>query len=353
MSYLYVNEDGVVVSIEENRCTAKYKDGMIKYMPIEALEGIVIMGRSQLTTYCMEQCLERGINVSFFSKSGRYFGRLHSTGHVKTDRQRRQCELYDSQFAIDLSKRIISAKLKNQEVVLRRYERSKNINLKDIHNMMSICRNKIENCDSVYEIMGYEGQGAKYYFDGLSQCIKEDFAFHGRSRRPPLDEFNSMIGLGYSVLMNEIYEKIEEKGLNPYFGFMHRDAEKHPTLASDLMEEWRAVIVDATVMSIINGNEITKEEFIHNVDEPGCYLNRKGVGILIKKLEKKFQTDVKYLIYIDYSVDFRHAMLLQVNQLVKAMENEDSVRLYQIKGKGNVTTWGKNENYNVDEVIIL
>lgn len=218
MSYLYVNEDGVVVSIEGNRCTAKYKDGMIKYMPIEALEGIVIMGRSQLTTYCMEQCLERGINVSFFSKGGRYFGRLHSTGHVKTDRQRRQCELYDSQFAIDLSKRIISAKLKNQEVVLRRYERSKNINLKDIHNMMSICRNKIENCDSVYEIMGYEGQGAKYYFDGLSQCIKEDFAFHGRSRRPPLDEFNSMIGLGYSVLMNEIYGKIEEKGLNPYFG---------------------------------------------------------------------------------------------------------------------------------------
>ena len=116
--------------------------------------------------------------------------------------------------------------------MLRRYERSKNINLKDIHNMMSICRNKIENCDSVYEIMGYEGQGAKYYFDGLSQCIKEDFAFHGRSRRPPLDEFNSMIGLGYSVLMNEIYGKIEEKGLNPYFGFMHRDAEKHPTLAS-------------------------------------------------------------------------------------------------------------------------
>lgn len=67
-----------------------------------------------------------------------------------------------------------------------------------------------------------------------------------------------------------------------------------------------------------------KEEFTHNVDEPGCYLNRKGVGILIKKLEKKFQTDVKYLSYIDYTVDFRHAMLLQVNQLVKAMESEDA-----------------------------
>lgn len=148
--------------------------------------------------------------------------------------------------------------------------------------------------------------------------------FHGRSRRPPLDEFNSMIGLGYSVLMNEIYGKIEEKGLNPYFGFMHRDAENHPTLVSDLMEEWRAVIVDATVMSIINGNEVSKDEFNNNLEEPGCYLNKKGVGILIKKLERKLQTDVRYLDYIDYPVDFRHAMLLQVNQLIKAMESEDA-----------------------------
>ena len=324
MSYLYVNEDGVVVSIEGNRCIAKYKDGMIKYMPIEALEGIVIMGRSQLTTYCMEQCLERGINVSFFSKGGRYFGRLHSTGHVKTDRQRRQCELYDSQFAIDLSKRIISAKLKNQEVVLRRYERSKNINLKDIHNMMSICRNKIETCNSIYEIMGYEGQGAKYYFDGLSKCVKEDFVFQGRSRRPPLDEFNSMIGLGYSVLMNEIYGKIEAKGLNPYFGFMHRDAEKHPTLASDLMEEWRAVIVDATVMSIINGNEITKEEFTHNVDEPGCYLTKDGLRLYLNKLERKFQTEVRDLKYIDYAVSFRRGIFIQMERLAKAIEEGDA-----------------------------
>lgn len=327
MSYLYVNDDGVVISIEDNRCIAKYKDGMIKYLPIESLEGIVIMGRSQMTTYCMEQCLERGINVAFFSKGGRYFGRLHSTGHVKAERQRKQSALYDTEFAVELSKKIISTKLKNQEVVLRRYEKSRNLYLKDIHNMMSICRSKIEQCNCINEIIGYEGQGAKYYFDGLSQCIKEEFVFHGRSRRPPLDEFNSMIGLGYSVLMNEIYGKIEQKGLNPYFGFMHRDAENHPTLASDLMEEWRAVIVDATVMSIINGNEISKDEFLYNLDEPGCYLNKKGVGILIKKLEKKLETDVRYLDYIEYPVDFRYAMLLQVNRLVKAIETED-VSLY-------------------------
>ena len=304
MSYLYVNDNGVTVGVEANRCVAKYPDGMVKYVPIESLEGIVIMGQSQLTTRCTEECLKRGINISYFSKGGRYF---------------------------ELAKRMISAKLKNQSVVLKRYERSKNIALPEIDNMLDICRKKVAECKDVYEIMGYEGQGAKYYFDGLSKCINEEFVFHGRSRRPPLDEFNSMIGLGYSVLMNEIYGKIEEKGLNPYFGFIHRDAEKHPTLASDLMEEWRAVLVDATVIGIINGNEISKDDFVKNLDEPGCYLNKNGVGILIKKLEKKFQTDVKYLDYVDYPVSFRHAMMLQMNQLVKAIESEDATQYLPIQ----------------------
>lgn len=121
-----------------------------------------------------------------------------------------------------------------------------------------------------------------------------------------------MISLGYSILMNEVYCKIEMKGLNPYFGFIHRDAEKHPTLASDMMEEWRAVIVDATVMSMINGHEIGKEHFLTNVDEPGCYLTRDGLKLFLNKLERKFQTEVRYLKSVDYPVSFRRGILLQM-----------------------------------------
>lgn len=330
MCYLYVNENGVNVSVEGNQCIAKYPDGMKKFVPIESLESIIIMGHSQITTHCMEECIKRGINISYFSKSGRYFGKVQSTGHVKAHRQRMQCALYDTEFAVELARRIITSKINNQNVVLKRYERYKKISLPSIHSIIDDCKHNVQKCDDIFEIMGYEGQAAKYYFNGLSKCIKEEFAFNGRSRRPPLDEFNSMIGLGYSILMNEIYGKIEQKGLNPYFGFIHRDAEKHPTLASDLMEEWRAVIVDATVMSIINGNEIEKDDFIMNIDEPGCYLNKNGIGILLKKLEKKFQTDVRYLDYVNYPVNFRHAILLQINQLVKAIESEDATIYHPI-----------------------
>lgn len=133
-----------------------------------------------------------------------------------------------------MAKKIISAKLKNQSVVLRRYEKSRGLELQDEQKMLNICRAKIPRCTSVPEVIGYEGQGAKYYFAGLSKCVEEDFKFSGRNKRPPKDEFNSMLSLGYSILMNEVYSKIEMKGLNPYFGFIHRDAEKHPTLASDV-----------------------------------------------------------------------------------------------------------------------
>ncbi|MCM1326305.1 MAG: CRISPR-associated endonuclease Cas1 [Bacteroidales bacterium] len=324
MSLLFVNESNALIGTEENRCYVLYADGMKKLVPIETLESITIMGHAQMTTQCVQECLKRGIPVSYFSKGGSYFGRLQSTGHINTERQRKQCALYETEFAIELARNIISAKLKNQIVVLKRYEKSKKASVSEALKMMLICKEKIPYCKSIPKIMGYEGQGAKAYFEGLSVLIEPEFYFSGRSKRPPRDEFNSMISLGYSVLMNELYDKIEVKGLNPYFGFMHRDKEKHPTLASDMMEEWRAVIVDSTVMSIINGHEIHKEDFLTNIDEPGCYLTRSGLKIFLSKLEKKLQTEVRYLPYVDYAVSFRRGIALQMDLLVKAIEAGDA-----------------------------
>lgn len=324
MSLLFVNENNAVIGIESNRCFVKYSDGMKKIVPIETLESITIMGHAQMTTQCVQECLKRGISVLYYSKGGTYFGRLHSTGHVNAERQRKQSSLYDSQFAIDLAKNIISAKLKNQQVVLKRYEKSRKIPVEESSKMIHICREKVMRCETISEIIGYEGQGAKAYFDGLSLLINPEFQFHGRNRRPPRDEFNSMISLGYSILMNELYGKIEAKGLNPYFGFLHRDKENHPTLASDMIEEWRAVIVDSTVMSMINGHEIQKEDFVTDLEQPGCFLTRNGIKVFLSKLEKKLQTEVKYLDYIDYAVSFRRGIALQADALVKAIEAGDA-----------------------------
>ena len=159
---------------------------------------------------------------------------------------------------------------------MRRYARHSQQDIQRAIVEMNNMYKKVSSVVSIEQIMGYEGTAAKIYFRVLGELIDSEFAFKGRTRRPPTDPFNSMISLGYSVILNELYGKIEGKGLNPYFGVMHKDREKHPTLASDLMEEWRAVLIDSTAMSMLNGHELTKDNFYSDIDQPGVFLDKDG-----------------------------------------------------------------------------
>lgn len=328
MSYLYVCEQGASIGLADNRFQVKYRDGMVKSIPAEALEVIEVFGKVQITTQCIEECLKRGVNILYYSTNGAYYGRLISTNHVNVQRQRLQAErTKDLDFRIALSKRLIDAKIRNQIVVMRRYARHGNYNVERSVVEMQNMYKKLENAKSIEQVMGYEGTAAKTYFRELGRMIDSQFAFSGRTRRPPKDPFNSLISLGYSIILNEFYGKIEGKGLNPYFGVMHSDHEKHPTLASDLMEEWRAVLIDSLALSMLNGHELCKDDFYTETEQPGVFLEKDGFKKYIQKLENKFRTETRYLSYIDYSVSFRRAMDLQINQFVKVLETND-VELY-------------------------
>lgn len=323
MSLLYVSENGAVIQSQANRIVVNAKDGVSRSIPVETLEGITLLAPAQLTTQCMETCMKKGIDVVFFSKGGHYFGRLTATGYQKAGLQRRQAKLYHSDFAIDLSRRMVAAKLNNQAVMLRRYARNHAVDVNREVMHIQWAKERAASEQAIPEIMGYEGHGAKSYFKGLSRCVDSDFAFSGRSRRPPRDPFNALISLGYAILLNELYGEIESHGLNPYFGFMHQDAEKHPTLASDLMEEWRAVLVDSLAMSLLNGHELAVGDF-ESDDAGGCYLTKKGLAVFLNKMEKKMQTSIRYLHYLDYPVTFRRALGFQAGRLAKAIEAEDA-----------------------------
>lgn len=325
MSYLYVVEQGSIIGFENNRFNVKYKNGLLKSIPSETLEVIEIFGKVQLTTQCMQECLKRGITVVFFSTKGAYYGRLESTNHVSVKRQRKQAQAGTNEaFKLELSKKIINAKIKNQIVVLRRYARNTDNSIDYPVKQIQYINSKVLTSESIEQLMGYEGICAKFYFKTLGGLIKPEFKFLSRSKRPPKDPFNSMISLGYSILLNEIYGKLEARGLNPYFGFMHKDREKHPTLASDLMEEWRALLIDSTVMSLINGNEIDIEGFVFSEAPKAVFLKDETFKIFINKLENKLRTKNKYLSYVEYSTGFRQAIDLQIGELIKAIENENA-----------------------------
>ena len=331
MSYLYVCEQGATIGLADNRFQVKYRDGMVKSIPAETLEVIEVFGKIQITTQCIEECLKRGVNILYYSTNGAYYGRLISTNHVNVQRQRLQAELTkDPQFRVAFSKRIIDAKIRNQIVVLRRYARHSGTNIERPVVEMQNMYKKLESAKGIEQIMGYEGAAAKIYFRELGKMVDPEFAFSGRNRRPPRDPFNSLISLGYSIILNEFYGKIESKGLNPYFGVMHSDHEKHPTLASDLMEEWRATLIDTVALSMLNGHELLQSDFYVGTEQPGVFLEKEGFKKYIQKLENRFRTENRYLSYIDYSVSFRRAMDLQVNQFVKVLEMGDVQQYYPV-----------------------
>ena len=172
--------------------------------------------------------------------------------------------------------------------------------------------------------MGYEGIASRYYFKILSSLVETDFKFEGRNRQPPKDPFNSMLSLGYTLLMYEIYGELENRGLNPYVGFLHQDRERHPTLASDMMEEWRPVLVDAVVLSLIQGHEIGIGAFYYDEETGACFLKEIGMKVFFRKLEEKLHSEMKYLNYLSQRTSFRRAIWHQVGLLVKAIETKET-----------------------------
>lgn len=325
MTQLYITEHNARLGIEGGGIKISVNDEVVSKVPFESVEGITIIGNGQITTQCIGECLRRGISIQYCSTKGYYFGKVSSTLHVNTGRQREQMRLTeDKGFCVALAKNIMKAKINNQTILLRRYQRNSVQNVEEcIGNLISL-EKKIDEASTIPEILGLEGSGARTYFKGLSQLIKNpSFRFGGRTRRPPKDKFNSMLSFGYTIIMNDIYNAIEQRGLNPYFGFVHQDREKHPTLSSDLIEEWRPVIVDAVTLSLVNGHEIDDIHFYNDDTTGAIYFTNEGLKIYISKIEKRLDTTMKYLDYIDYPITFRRALDMQALQLCKAIEEKN------------------------------
>ncbi len=219
------------------------------------------------------------------------------------------------------SKKIIISKIKNQAVILRRYNKHKQDNIKDITNSLNKNIAQIEYCKSINEVIGFEGISAKLYFSGLSDLIDEDFKFEKRSKRPPKDPFNALLSYGYSLLYNEIILALNQIGLNPYAGFMHQDKQGHATLASDLMEQWRSPIIDSLVMKLINTHLVSIDDFTRNPETGACYLSSQANRTFISYYEDKIRTKHNYFSHADYPMTFRQAIFFNIYELVHCMKD--------------------------------
>lgn len=323
MSNLYIYDQGATLGCKDNKLVVMFSVEDFKVIPIENIDNIVMFGNIKVHTAFIKIMLSKGIHLTWLSKTGSYFGRLESTSNVNIHRQRLQFKMTEDKiFSLELSKNFIRGKILNQKTILIRANKTlKNNNLSFILRQMVINFRKIKEAKSIEELMGVEGFYSRMYYQGLNILLDSKYSFQKRTRRPPKDPFNAIISFGYTLLLYEIFTILLTKGLNPYAAFMHSDRHKHPALCSDLMEEWRPILVDSLAIALLNNNRIKKEDFDFSPETGAVFLNKDACKKFIENFEKRLRQEVSYIEEVPYKMSFRRIIEYQIMQLIKAMEN--------------------------------
>ncbi|MEW6717228.1 MAG: type I-C CRISPR-associated endonuclease Cas1c [Chloroflexota bacterium] len=261
-AYLSLDGENVVVKKDENTSTR---------LPLHNLENIVCFSYLGVSPALMGACAERNIGLSFFSPYGRFQARVSGRvrGNVLLRKKQYQVSENEAQ-SVPIAASFLLGKIYNSRKVLERgiRDHAMLVDVQALQNASAFLKETlgaIPQCKNTAELIAFEGSAAKIYFGVFDHLIlqqKEDFRFEERSRRPPLDNMNSLLSFLYTLLTNEAISALEAVGLDPYVGFLHQDRPGRPSLALDLMEELRPVFADRLALSLVNRKQIAGKGFI-------------------------------------------------------------------------------------------
>lgn len=322
MCFVYLTEPGMKLSKSDGTYMVGDQEKLRYQIPAETVEGIVMMGSTNITSSAVVDVLKRKIPVSWVTSSGEFCGSFQPPSGQQALKQQKQVLMQDTPFSLEMGKKFIQAKINNQIALLRRCNRTAgNEEVKMAADKMKIMKKEVMKSLDRNQLLGIEGISARLYFQSLSKMVKKDFAFAKRSTRPPKDSFNAMLSFGYTLLSSEIYTAVKIQGLHPYFGSLHVLRDGHAALVSDLLEEWRAVVVDAMVWSLIQHNEIRPEHFEKSSKGKGIFLTRAGKEIFLHGYEKKMRSTH---VVNGYRYTLRQCIRQQCYQYSRALMQENS-----------------------------
>ena len=295
MSVLYITEQGAYLAKTGQRLLVKKSKETLLDVPAIEVSQVVVFGNVSITPATVTFLLGRGIDVAFLTQTGRYKGRLQPEFSKKVSlRQQQFARAADGDFCLEVAKAIVGGKIANARVICMR--RSRELGDKKIEGVvrrLERAMRKAAQESSIDAVRGQEGAAGAAYYEAFGRMIKaEGFSFEKRTKRPPKDPVNALLSLGYTLLHNNVYAMINVVGLDPYQGFFHAARHGHPTLASDLSEEFRAIVVDSVVLSVINKGIIKPGDF--KPSKGGIYLTKEGLGKFVGQYEGRMSTQVMH-----------------------------------------------------------
>ncbi|GGA34782.1 type I-C CRISPR-associated endonuclease Cas1c [Paenibacillus physcomitrellae] len=290
LNTLFINQPDVYLSLDGDNIVLLKEQEKLGRLPLHNLESIVSFGYTGASPALMGYCAERNISIVFMTINGRFLARVigASRGNVVL-RKKQYAISEDEALSARVARNFILGKVYNHKWMLERMTRDYPLRIdvaqfKETSLHLSGLMLGIRECEELERLRGLEGQAAVSYNKFLDSMIlqqKEDFFFHTRSRRPPLDNVNAMLSLAYTLLANDMASALEGVGLDAYVGFMHRDRPGRASLALDVMEELRGIYADRFVLSLINKKVLNSGDFIRK---------ENGAVLLTEEGRKKFLT---------------------------------------------------------------
>lgn len=309
--FLVVQTKDAYVSLQGGEIAVKLNGEVVSKHPIHQLSAVCLYGAIQISAQAQHALMEEGIPVSWFSAAGRFIGMAHGLPLSGVDARVGQCQLWTTpEKRLAIASRIIKAKIHNQRVMLMRNGKPDAAVLKKLAEIRDSC---IE-ATSLASLRGIEGAAAALYFENFAGMLKPgvNFDFNGRNRRPPKDPINALLSMAYSVLSKELTGIAYTVGLDPFLGFFHSPRYGRPALALDMMEEFRPLIADSTVLTLVNRGEITVSDFVCSTK--GVMLGDSARRQFWRAWTRRMDTEITHPEF-GYKMSYRRMLSVQMRQL--------------------------------------
>jgi CRISPR-associated protein Cas1 len=324
---LYLQEPGSHVGKRSEHLIIR-KDGKeLGRVPLHAVRQVVVFGHVQLSSQALETLVANDIPVSFLSGYGRFIAAVMPPPHKNVSLREAQFRRFaDPAEALTLAKAVVRAKLANQRTLLMRCLRSRSDAgeeepgrgsdepaARDLAELLV----RIDRVTEMASLLGLEGQGAALYFGEFGRFLKvqppgQGFDFRTRNRRPPRDPVNALLSFAYAMLLKDCFSALCTVGFDPYRGFYHTGRHGRPSLALDLCEEFRSVIADSVVLTLVNNRLVTPEDFL--VWREACQLTEAGRKRFFAAYEQRRATVVTHPVY-GYKMSYSRMVEVQARML--------------------------------------
>lgn len=315
-----MTEQGSTIGVDGGQLVvSKYRETLVNVRLIDVLH-VAPFGNVQMTAQCLRTLFDRGINVFHFTYGGWLAGlstALPSKNVMLRIRQARAAALHE----VAVPRRMIQGKIRNGRVLLRR---NGGDSVAVAVAQLARLAEQAEQATNAASLLGIEGAAARLYFEAFPSLLSADHlpgpAFTGlRNRRPPTDAVNCLLSFCYALLAKEMLAACLIVGFDPYLGLFHRPRFRRPALALDLAEEFRPLLADSCVLTLINNREIGAPDFV--VRAGAVSLTEEGRRTVLRAWERRMTTSVRHPVF-GYSVSYRRAVELQARILAAHLVGE-------------------------------